>query len=81
MAPELIHPVNFGPRHSQLSKGSDIYVMGTVVYEVLMGVHPFDVETEETTNRARGLGQGATRHASNPKSGSCRARARGLGAG
>ena len=45
MAPELIHPVKFGPRHSQLSKGGAIYAMGMIAYEVLMGIHLFDVES------------------------------------
>ena len=44
MAPELIHPLKFGLRQSQLSREGDIYGIGMVVYEIVTGVRPFGLE-------------------------------------
>jgi serine/threonine protein kinase len=44
MAPELIYPSKFGLPCSQLSKEGDIYAIGMVVYEIVMGIRPFGVE-------------------------------------
>jgi serine/threonine protein kinase len=44
MAPELTYPSKFGLPYSQLSKEGDIYALGMVVYEIVMGIRPFGVE-------------------------------------
>lgn len=41
MAPELLHPQMFGLRNARVSKQTDIYAFGIVVYEVLTGCPPF----------------------------------------
>jgi serine/threonine protein kinase len=44
MAPELIHPFQFGLKRSELSKEGDVYAIGMVVYEIVTGVRPFGLE-------------------------------------
>jgi len=41
MSPELLYPENFGPKESHLTKESDCYALGMVIYEVLSGQAPF----------------------------------------
>ena len=41
MAPELLHPQMFGLNNARVSKATDIYAFGIVVYEVLTGCPPF----------------------------------------
>ena len=41
MAPELLHPSEFGLKTCQVSKQADIYAFGIAVYEVLTGRPPF----------------------------------------
>jgi len=41
MAPELLHPQMFGLKEARISKETDIYAFGIVVYEVLTGCPPF----------------------------------------
>ena len=41
MGPELLHPEEFGLKHSRATKRSDYYAFGMVVYEVLSGYVPF----------------------------------------
>jgi len=41
MSPELLYPENFGLKKSHLTKESDCYALGMVIYEVLTGKAPF----------------------------------------
>jgi len=41
MSPELLHPEKFGLEESHLTKESDCYALGMVIYEVLSGQTPF----------------------------------------
>jgi len=41
MSPELLYPENFGLKKSHLTKESDCYALGMVIYEVLSGQAPF----------------------------------------
>lgn len=41
MSPELLNPVMFGLKDSRPTKGSDIYALGMVVYEILSRQAPF----------------------------------------
>ena len=41
MAPELLYPQMFGLRDARVSKQTDVYAFGIVVYEVLTGRPPF----------------------------------------
>jgi len=41
MSPELLFPDSFGLKHSRLTRESDCYALGMVVYEVLSGQMPF----------------------------------------
>ena len=41
MAPELLYPQMFGLNDARVSKQTDIYAFGIVVYEVLTGCPPF----------------------------------------
>lgn len=41
MAPELLHPRKFGLRNGRVSKQTDVYAFGIVVYEVLTGRPPY----------------------------------------
>jgi len=41
MAPELLYPQMFGLNDARVSKQTDIYAFGIVVYEVLTGYPPF----------------------------------------
>ena len=41
MSPELLYPEKFGLKKSHLTKGSDCYALGMVIYEVLGGQAPF----------------------------------------
>jgi len=41
LSPELLYPENFGHKESHLTKESDCYALGMVIYEVLSGQAPF----------------------------------------
>lgn len=41
MGPELINPSEFDPKERHLTKKSDCYALGMVIYEVLSGQAPF----------------------------------------
>jgi len=41
MSPELLDPESFGLKESRLTKKSDCYALGMVIYEVLSGQAPF----------------------------------------
>jgi len=46
MSPELLDPERFGLKKSRLTKESDRYALGMVVYEILSGRTPFAPHTE-----------------------------------
>ena len=41
MAPELLDPGKFGKANNRPTRPADIYALGTVIYEVLIGFYPF----------------------------------------
>lgn len=41
MSPELLHPEEFGFKHSRPTEKSDCYALGMVILEVLSGAPPF----------------------------------------
>lgn len=41
MSPELLDPTSFGFEKCRLTKESDLYALGMVIYEVLSGLVPF----------------------------------------
>ena len=52
MAPELLLPTKFGRLNGQVSKQTDVYAFGVVVYEVLVGHTPFSDEGRGTVEIA-----------------------------
>lgn len=46
MGPELIAPEQFGLKKSRLTKSSDCYALGMVIYEIITGNLPFHNDTE-----------------------------------
>jgi len=54
MSPELLDPKSFGLKKSRLTKESDCYALGMVVYETLSGKAPFAPATVPVLNVLRG---------------------------
>lgn len=48
MSPELIAPQEFGFKKSRLTKSSDCYALGMVIYETISGKLPFHKDTDYT---------------------------------
>ena len=46
MSPELIAPQEFGFKKSRLTKSSDCYALGMVIYETISGKLPFHKDTD-----------------------------------
>jgi len=54
MSPELLDPESFGLKESRLTKESDCYALGMVIYEILSGRAPFAPHKAPILNVLRG---------------------------